>query len=612
MNRERTNHFTIATAIMAAFVLLAPLASLTPSVSARSITQQRSTALPSTSIRDEIIARAKTWVDAHVPYNQRGLYQGYREDCSGLVSMAWGLTTPGLTTYTLPTVAQPISKDELQPGDVLNNQSGGGNSDFAHVLIFDSWVDSEHTHYNAYEENPYWGGAHYTQNIPYPFWPAYYNSQLDYTPLRFNSLVSTPPTTVTPAPTVVPMPPTRTDCPAVATARAAVTRPLGTIGTEQNVVYVDNQGTEQSPTDSVLKRYDVTTGQTIPIVQMANTWISEAQISADGQWILFVAQVVGQDAIQMVRIDGRGLQTLHCAPGSQNIYALSWSPDQRSLVFNEGMDIYTSSSGNPPNTYLLDIASGTLQSLLVQPPQDPNQVGLFLNYIPSYWIDNTRLYMIEYVRCCGADQPFRALDLLDTTKGTNQQVSDLSQAVQLPPSDYFGYALSPDRTQLFFSQCYCGFAGGAGPSTIAVQSPAGGPQRTIFTNSKAAITGIYTISSTRMLFLVESYANAVISIDTSQNGVWEMNADGTNQIRLTTEHYPAHTILNSSPDSWANFSRDGNLYAAQLVQPTGSNSVASTLYVGFLNESASPINITTVPATDFFDTPLSVVGWATM
>src|SRR4051794_33801069 len=60
---------------------------------------------------DEIISVAKAWVAAKVPYDQRQTHDGYREDCSGLASAAWGLPTPGSTTYTLPQVANQISKD---------------------------------------------------------------------------------------------------------------------------------------------------------------------------------------------------------------------------------------------------------------------------------------------------------------------------------------------------------------------------------------------------------------------------------------------------------------------------------------------------------------------
>jgi len=135
------------------------------------------------------------WVKISVPYNEGGWYQGYREDCSGFVSMAWVLPAPGLTTYTLPTVSHPINKDDLQPGDILLNQWGGwpvgkyGSPD-AHVVIFDSWADSMHMHYNAFEEDPYYGEANYTTNIPYPFWPGYDSS--DYVPMRLNNLSNSP------------------------------------------------------------------------------------------------------------------------------------------------------------------------------------------------------------------------------------------------------------------------------------------------------------------------------------------------------------------------------------------------------------------------------------
>jgi hypothetical protein len=134
----------------------------------------------------DIIPKAKGWVNANLPYNQRSLYNGYREDCSGLVSMAWGLSSlgGGLTTYTLPSVSHSIQKEQLRGGDIVINVDGGGDPTLAHVLIFDSWSDSSMTTYNAYEENPYWNGAHYTKNIPYPFWPGYDSSQ--YSARRLN------------------------------------------------------------------------------------------------------------------------------------------------------------------------------------------------------------------------------------------------------------------------------------------------------------------------------------------------------------------------------------------------------------------------------------------
>ena len=165
--------------------LIVPLftsATLSQQPSTEALQQVRTQSLIS---RSEIIKRAQSWVTAKVPYDQRQLYNGYREDCSGLVSAAWGLKTPGYTTYNLPSVADPIKKDQLAPGDILNNRDGDGNQFDAHVLIFAGWANASHTQYNAYEENPYWNGAHYTTNIPYPFWPGHSQS---YIPMRYKNL----------------------------------------------------------------------------------------------------------------------------------------------------------------------------------------------------------------------------------------------------------------------------------------------------------------------------------------------------------------------------------------------------------------------------------------
>ncbi len=135
-----------------------------------------------------IIARAKTWLNPQVPYNQHGYHNGYREDCSGYVSMAWELSTPGLTTYTLGTVSHQITESDLQPGDVLLNANGGGNPNLAHAVIFNSWANPQHTAYNGYEESPYVGGAHYSTNLPYPYWSG--DDPQGYVPMRYNGFAA--------------------------------------------------------------------------------------------------------------------------------------------------------------------------------------------------------------------------------------------------------------------------------------------------------------------------------------------------------------------------------------------------------------------------------------
>lgn len=45
--------------------------------------------------RDEIVSRAQDWVNRRIPYSQEAYTDGYRQDCSGMVSMAWKSSTAG-------------------------------------------------------------------------------------------------------------------------------------------------------------------------------------------------------------------------------------------------------------------------------------------------------------------------------------------------------------------------------------------------------------------------------------------------------------------------------------------------------------------------------------
>ena len=138
---------------------------------------------------ENIITRAQSWAAAQVPYSQSNYYTNqygtYRTDCSGFVSMAWGLGQ-SLTTVTLPSVSHVISKEELQPGDVLLNSAPGGNG---HVIIFAGWSNAAHTAYNGYESSPAYNGAHYTTNVTYAYWGTKYGT---FTPYRYNNYENTP------------------------------------------------------------------------------------------------------------------------------------------------------------------------------------------------------------------------------------------------------------------------------------------------------------------------------------------------------------------------------------------------------------------------------------
>lgn len=173
--------------------------------------------------RDEIISRAQNWVDRRIPYSQTAttgmevvhvlfsapilivsvnlkvaphitvlfectsspmyfmyirratlIADGYRQDCSGMVSMAWKSSTSGggHTTYNMQNICTKISRSELKKGDVLLKPS-------EHVLMFDHWVDSDH--FMEYAEHTYGQVAShdqtsYSYHANDGFFPCRYNS----------------------------------------------------------------------------------------------------------------------------------------------------------------------------------------------------------------------------------------------------------------------------------------------------------------------------------------------------------------------------------------------------------------------------------------------------
>ncbi|WP_189184835.1 peptidoglycan-binding protein [Streptomyces albiflavescens] len=120
-----------------------------------------------TTTRAEIINRAKKWVAAQVPYNMYAYWpDGYRQDCSGFVSMAWGL--PGNEwTGTLGTFGVRISRDQLQPGDILLFHNPADPDKGSHVVIFGGWTDYTHSYYLAYEQTRPHARK---QATPYAYW----------------------------------------------------------------------------------------------------------------------------------------------------------------------------------------------------------------------------------------------------------------------------------------------------------------------------------------------------------------------------------------------------------------------------------------------------------
>ncbi|MFE1440004.1 peptidoglycan-binding protein [Streptomyces sp. NPDC058739] len=117
--------------------------------------------------RAEIINRAKQWVAARVPYSMTAYWpDGYRQDCSGFISMAWSL--PGNEwTGSLHRYADRVTKEELQPGDILLFHNPADPQRGSHVTLFGGWTDYTHSYYIAYEATP---PRARRQATPYPYW----------------------------------------------------------------------------------------------------------------------------------------------------------------------------------------------------------------------------------------------------------------------------------------------------------------------------------------------------------------------------------------------------------------------------------------------------------
>ncbi|MFL4904344.1 peptidoglycan-binding protein [Streptomyces sp. MMS24-I2-30] len=138
-------------------------------------------AQPRALTRTEIINRAKTWVDAKVPYSMSKYWSdGYRQDCSGYVSMAWGLRR-NEWTGSLGGFGVKIKKADLQPGDILLFHNTADPEKGSHVVIFGGWTDYTHTYYTAYEQTP-----PHTRRLATPY--AYWSHSDKYVPYRYKSL----------------------------------------------------------------------------------------------------------------------------------------------------------------------------------------------------------------------------------------------------------------------------------------------------------------------------------------------------------------------------------------------------------------------------------------
>jgi hypothetical protein len=384
------------------------------------------------------------------------------------------------------------------------------------------------------------------------------------------------------------MPPTATGCPLSAlTGRAALIRPLA-LGNDAGVVYIADQGSTPGGASSAeLKIYDATAGAATAnhknlagsstIVHLPGALIREAQVSSDGQWVLFVTEQVRVSEIQMVRLDGQGLQTLYCAPPG-TLQSVQWAPDQARFLFSQQQ-----AASGVWGLYLFTLASGSVQPELAQ--LGASAVG----YEARTWLDNRRAYVVG-VPNAFVPIPARGLFVLDTSKGTYQQPSNLLTIIPLSQAHVcWSFDSDYNVTMLITSRCTAvpgagDLSGQQGPSTIVSQGVTGGSQRTIYTSQQDAVTQVRMLgyTSDTLLMCVGNLNPAAPLSPAPNNGLWTMELDGSRKEHLATADNLSECEFNRFGQyPWANLSLDTTLYSIEFHQVL-DNVASITLNYGTL------------------------------
>jgi hypothetical protein len=332
--------------------------------------------------------------------------------------------------------------------------------------------------------------------------------------------------------------------------------------------------------------------------------ISDAVLSPDGHWILFVGLTASQARLQLVRLDGEDLQTLYCTSLASNgaypgsiLSHLQWSPDGHLVAFAR----YDQSAGRTPNQIdLLNLSTGALQVLFADE----------FDYPAVGWLDDTRLYLDGPT----VDSPSMAFYLLDLGRGLHQSQNDLLTVFQASDTNpCWDAASSYDRTQVFVSTCTYANTGNTpgpgwdtleGPGSLGVTSATGGSLQSIYTNPTLGLASVRAVTSTTLLVLVNNYA-ANGSADTSQNGLWALGTNGSNFTRLVTQEANQRDMLNTfAQDPWANGSPDGQFYALTVY----GNATSSTSLVFGRLSGGVPRSLATASNGGSFPS-LALVGW---
>jgi serine/threonine protein kinase len=385
-------------------------------------------------------------------------------------------------------------------------------------------------------------------------------------------------------------PETTTACPTHGQARAAVTTPF-TAGHDPTIVYLVNESDSAgNPTFGTVKVYDTVSRQKRELAKMASTTVDEAQVSNDGQWVLFTATVKGQTELRMVRLDGQGLQTLVCAPSNTSMRGSQWSLDQKYIMFDE----FPQNAG-APTVYLLNTQSGALQVEV-----DAPSAGIAL--LPRVWLDYHRVLMIGMVP--NSDAPPQNIYMLDISNGAHQSVSSVHQ-ILTSAQQCWDFDTSYDGRSLFLVQCTYGEP--TGFCTINQQSVDSGAATTVLNSSTLTFTTVRVIDPRNIKLLALSSDIGGFGAgqgDPAHDGLYLVLADNSAPPLLlaSTKAGQSARLNPYSQYFWSNVSRDETLYTLEQMSPSG----VDTLLFGSLDGRKS-----TIFAQIGGGTRMSIAGWTT-
>ncbi len=406
------------------------------------------------------------------------------------------------------------------------------------------------------------------------------------TPTATHAMTNSP--TVSATPQTVPMPATDTSCPAADTARPAVMRTL-VRAQLQNLIYIYNEVPQNTSTAvGHLRRYDVSNGHKAEIIS-SGIRIDQAQISADGQWVLFLSIP-----------DPRG--DSYCFPAttysntttntSRKLpISIQWSVDQKSILISESTNSALS------KVFLLDVTTGSISQLFL----DQKDTSYYYSVVT--WLDNTHFYLIK--QGLSAPTPPATVYLVDASKATVTTPGLVKILTTTTRMSFYSLDSSYDGTLLYSS--YCSQAGGPFSTNIQVGPSIGGTRHTIYQEQpKDCIQSLRAISASKLLLLMQiASGNGIYK---SQIWIMDLLSNSPTTVATLTSTNSGQTGYSLNPTTqytWSNISRDSSFYALQAIDPVANN---QTILVGPLKGG----DLTAVAVTNPGNSTVSLAGWTTL